>query len=406
MSKNKKEVKKVKNIKKQAYIRLLEKIEKKQRYGNEVAILYSKEKWFVVDKRYEKFCELIMKKYRKLLEKENNTQNRKVKYTCLLGALALASVLKSALSEEEQLYNENLVRCSKISVSNLEDTLQNAKEELEKIEQMLLEIELKKQKEALYDSYLVEYSRYYHFDSEKVIEIARTTTNNYEDFKSIINHEEYDYTNPEASCMLFVYHLSRNELSKDLSELNLTTEELITTDEIETTPHNNLDELYLSNGQKYSEFYGKMCDLFAIDIDSKTLALSASFMEIGKTGSYSSNNRNNVRGLTNYSGELKTSPTLEAGIIDACGNWASGYNNYSMDNIQDLACYHITGKTTLPKIEETDDEETKRRKEESINEIMGWQEGVSNFYYEICENYDYYFSPTEENEVIMFALTK
>lgn len=397
----------MKNIKKQAYINLLEKIEKKQRYGNEVAILYSKEKWFVVDKRYEKFCEFFMKRYRKLLEKEKNTTNCRIKYICLLGALAIIGVLKGVLSEEEQLSNENLIQSllmSSSTVSTLEDTMQNAKEEIKRIEQMLLEVELEKQKVSVYDSYLTEYSRYFHFDSEKVIEIARMTTNDYEDFKNIINHEEYDYTNPEASCMLFVYHLSRDELSKELSEFNLTKEDLLTTTEIETTPHDNLDELYLSNGEKYSEFYGKMCDFFGIN--DKSLALAASFIEIGKTGSYSSNNRNNVRGLINYSGELKTSPTLEGGIIDACGNWAKGYNNYSMETIMDLACYHITGKPTLPKIEENDDEDTKEKKEGLINEIMGWQESVSSFYYEICENYDFYFSPLEETEATMLALTK
>ena len=201
--------------------------------------------------------------------------------------------------------------------------------------------------------------------------------------------------------MLFVCYLNCDELTVSLNEFGISKAELLTTTEIETTPHDSIKELYLSNGEKYSNFYGKICDFF--NIKNKSLALAVSIEEIGWNGSYSSNNRNNVRGMKYRSGEWQEFATLEWGIIGSCRNYLELYNDYTMDSILEMSCYHISGSKDLPRIEDTDDEKKIKEKEELIAEIMRWKENVSSFYYEISKNYDFYFTVEEEND---YTLTR
>lgn len=373
-------------------------------------------------KTFQNFLKGRKENYFRFIEVLKNMQKKTIHYFKLTKAMlgislgiGSCSLLSNAIEqvnaeninleveEEQELIEE--ITTQGLSVSNEPITLL-AEETISFVEEQKRIAEEINLRQTMYTSYLQEYSGYFHLDSDKVVEIAKMTTNNYEDFTSIIDNSNYDLSNPEAACMLFVYHLNRDKLSLSLEDLGTSKDELLKTNEIEITPHDDLNELYLSNGEKYTYFYGKMCDFFGIEEDSKILALAASFIEISEHGSYSSNNRNNVRGLVGSSGNLMTFSTLEAGIISACGNYESGYKHYNMDSLLEMACYHISGKKELPKIEENDDEEEIARKESLIAEIMGWKSSVSSFYYKISENYDYYFSEPNNDDNYVLARTR
>lgn len=227
--------------------------------------------------------------------------------------------------------------------------------------------------ENIYESYLREYSNYFHFDSKIVIELANKYANHYTNFENVIP-KEYEITSPESACMLFVYLLYRGNLDIEYNK-----EELVINQEISTTPHNDLNYFYLSTGEKYSVFLGKICDLF--QIEDKSMVLSDSYTEISMQGSYSSNTRNNFWGMK-YKGEHLSYPTPEAGIICFCGNFKKHYNDYNINNLEELACYHITGKKEMPNPKEN---------EGLYNEIISWEKSVKWYYDEISENYEDYF---------------
>lgn len=249
---------------------------------------------------------------------------------------------------------------------------------------------------ALYDSYLKEFSEYYHFDSEKVIEIARNTTNGYEDFSFVLSNNEFDLENPKVACLLFIYYLNHDKLNIDLSTLGISKEELITTDEIETLSYEHTDDLILRTGQKYSKFLGEICDLF--NTQDKSMLLAVSFSEMGPQGSYSSRTRNNFGGMK-VNGEHMIFPTPEAGIIEMCGNYKKRFDNYDTNSMIEFACYYITGIKTLPDPSENPDQ---------YNEIMRWIQNVASNYSMVQENYDYYFdqNATMQNQGMNLTFTR
>ncbi len=348
---------------------------------------------FIIGMQYDTIRDILIKKVQKSLE--GKKLNYKVKYTCSIIAIFISYLLNKGnldcVMANNDMPEENVEIEQEETIdlcqTNQDIAIGNIIEETENLVEVNNQIVEENCNQNLYDSYLQEYSNYYHLNSEKVIELAKITTNNYEDFFKIIGREDYDYTNPEACCMLFVYYLNRNELTIDLCDFNLTKEDLVTTKEIETIPHNNIAELYLSNGQKYSEFYLKVCDLF--NINHKELSLASSIFEISENGSFSSNTRNNFGGMKNKSGEFMTFPTPEAGIISMCGNYKSKFDTFSIENIEELAGYYVTGNKTKKTAE------TKR-----------WAESVNYFYCNICENYEEYFSSDDYEYAMNLSLTK
>lgn len=363
---------------------------------------------YFVDYKDQKICQKLLNWYQKLNDKElefcKKSNVLKLLLYIFYCSLFINSSQAQGLSLEEK---QNWLKEIQFEVKeNAEETIEKIKKEQR--EKAILEEKkrkeelenLKIQKELTYDNYITEYANYFHLDAKSVVELARKTTNNYESFENIIDDEKLDITNPEASSIVFIYLLSRDELSISLEDLGTSKKELVTSDVIETIYHDDLNEFYLSNGKKYSEFYGKVCDAF--NIKDKALALSISLIEIGEHGSYSSNNRNNFGGMKKRGGELMVFFTPEQGIIYMCANLKKKYNDYSIDTIEILACHYVSGSKSMPKILETDDEETKASKQARIDEIMRWKNGVQCFYNKINENYEFYFpSDSQENEIVL-----
>lgn len=377
------------NIKEKMYYHFMDCIANKG--GNDLAIIMTDKTAFVVDKKFEKLCRKVTELYLKKNHKKSTVK------PIVLYALCIASLayLGDSYAEDMKITKLNLNSTSYVGdsflnlqkeylIPKMAETRKNIEEELEKIA-------IEQKRISMYEYYLKEYSGYFHLDYEKVIELARSMTNDYVNFNEIINYD-YDFTNPEASCMLFVYYLNRDELSIKLEDLGLTQEELLTTSEIETKFHDDLNEFYLSNGKKYSEFFGEVCDFF--EINNKEMALAVSFLEVGGIGSYSSNNRNNFGGMKYRSGDFMVFPTPEAGIISMCGNYKKNFDVYNIYTMEELACCYVSGKKKLPNPEEN---------KALYNEITSWMSQVSSKYYKICENYDYYFPSMEiiEDEYVL-----
>lgn len=242
------------------------------------------------------------------------------------------------------------------------------------------------EEKALYISYLKEYSSYFHLDSKKVIELARNTTNHYENFTEIINNDQLDLSNPEAACMIFVYLLQHDDLAIKLEELGYTKEDLITDTEPELLSYDHIEDLVLKNGQGYSEYVGKICDLFGIK--DKCMVLAVSYSEIDKDNPKdASRTKNNFGGMMTKDFKLKFFSTPEEGIIELCGNYKDKYDKYDISTIDAFAVHYVKG-----------------RKGEFDEEAQGWAYNVKGNYYQICENYDFYFSPNEQDEVRLLAL--
>lgn len=367
---------------KSIYLDILKKIsEKEMNIKNAPVLVNSISQSFIVDKKYEMICNILLKKYEKKLNRLPFLYRAKyMAAICMIVATALISkenVEKSYAKEttlekeanmdgleKEYKYEEN-----EIEIQNeIEDLMDNPYTIVEEVEE----------EENIYETYLQEYSKYFHFDSKSVIELAKKYTNHYTNFENVIPKE---ITSPESSCMLFVYLLYCGDLDIEYNK-----EDLIITKDITTAPHDNLNNFYLSTGEKYSVFLGKICDLF--QIEDKSIVLSDSFTEISMQGSYSSNTRNNFGGMK-YNGEHLSYPTPEAGIICFCGNFKMHYDAYTMISLEELACYHITGKKEMPNPEEN---------KELYNEIISWKKSVEIFYYEISENYENYFWENNEED--------
>lgn len=366
------------------YLDMLKRIEQKEiNIKNAPVIVNSISQSFIVDKKYEKICNILLKKYEKKLNRLPFLY--RVKYMAaiyMIVATALASkenVEKSYAKEivlEKEANRDDLKKEYKYEESEIDD--QNELKSL--IDSPSNIVEKVEEEENIYETYLREYSKYFHFDSKMVIELAKKCTNNYTNFENIIS-KEYEVTSPESACMLFVYLLYRGNLDIEYNK-----EELVINQEVSTAPHDDLNNFYLSTGEKYSVFLGKICDLF--QIEDKSIVLSDSFTEISMQGSYSSNTRNNFGGMK-YNGEHLSYPTPEAGIICFCGNFKMHYDAYTMISLEELACYHITGKKEMPNPEEN---------KELCNEIISWEKSVESFYYEISENYENYFWENNEED--------
>lgn len=371
---------KIKNVKspKQPGGRYIKKIQKYENKGRRNSVVIaSNTLYFVVDERYEKKCRKYMKKYEDVL------QGKKTGILILVatGALATAAVAWLLTHQKPSIQTSSIsfLEIQDNTVDNIEET--NG-EEIEIVECEIIDevLEARKQIEMeyvskklwieLYDSYIEKYCGYFHFDSDKVVKLARNMTNNYEDFSGIITEEECDLNNPEAVCMQFVCKLFKNEPCINWEELGFTNEDIVLTNEITISDYDDLNTFYLHGGLKYSEFMEKYCDM--LKIDDKVLALSVSIEEIGKEGSRLAREQNNFGGIR-IDGVWLSFPTPEAGIIYYCSMFKNSYNNYTVEDTYKMS-YKYIGKN--------DNQEAERRQ---------WSKDVTSFYNEIQDNYDFYF---------------
>lgn len=213
-----------------------------------------------------------------------------------------------------------------------------------------------------YNTYLTQYSNYYHLDSEKVIDIAKQLTNNYQNsFGDILSEsamEDYDLyhviDNPEAASLLFNYFVYRNvignegELAFDISDFGYSKRDLVTTTRIETVDYEKGDETILANGLTRSQLTGKICDLLQMD---KYYTLAISYSEAGPNGSPASRNYNNYGGLKNKKGELMKFPSPAAGIAAQALNLKTYPNKHEVDSLEKLwEVYAEKGEDWLPNV--------------------------------------------------------
>ena len=188
------------------------------------------------------------------------------------------------------------------------------------------------------DNYLKEYSTYYNLDGDKVVEFARNITENYNiNLSDVGGRITSDST--EGQAMMFVYYLSRNQLSKPLSEYGLSSSyfnseyNMVTMNEDQT----------LRSGLTFSQFLGKVCDNLGMD---KNYLLSISYLETGKNTSGLALRSNNFGGLRG-SGEYFTYESPEKGIIAFIVN-LKGYEKYNLTSIYELSGIYTHGNKYNP----------------------------------------------------------
>jgi len=217
-----------------------------------------------------------------------------------------------------------------------------------------------------YDTYLRQYSEYFHLDGDKVVDIAKKLTNHYQDnFAVALSDsamEDYDLKNvidnPETGALLFNYFIYRNvngndgELAFKISDFGYSKNDLVTTREIETIDYDyeNGETLVLTNGLTRSQFTGKICDLLGMD---KAYTLAISYAETGVNGSPASRNHNNYGGQKNKEGELMGFPRAEAGLIAQALNLKTYPSKYGVNSLEKLwEVYAEKGEDWLPNVKQ------------------------------------------------------
>ena len=211
------------SLKEQFYLNILSWYENKGiKASDEATIIGKYHKCFIVDKKYQKICERVMKHYEKIQKENSSISADRIKFLTAFTAFTLYAFLNSSnikevladtdinsmlkeiqieatneeeISEIDKIYIEDAKRAEKKRILKEQfEELQKRIEEEKKIaeEQERIRIEEEQQRIAIYDSFLEEYSDYSHLDAEKVKELARMTTNNYEDFTSILPNIDFD----------------------------------------------------------------------------------------------------------------------------------------------------------------------------------------------------------------------
>lgn len=217
--------------------------------------------------------------------------------------------------------------------------------------------EEKERRRTLMDSYIEEYCIYFNLDSAKVIEIARSKTNDYEQSLTTLFEPDnlYDGVDDEAACMVFVRQIFRNRLGFDLSELGLSTSDLSISNERYTLgtksdgkiylPNGEIlkegEHLFLRNGETREHFLGRVCNMINMDM-YYTLAIH--YHETWRGTSTLCINDNNYGGMRNKDGTWSSYPSPEAGIIAHYMN-LKAYEKRKIQSWQRMADIYAEGST-------------------------------------------------------------
>ncbi len=165
------------------------------------------------------------------------------------------------------------------------------------------------------DNTVIYYANMFKLNIDRVLEIAHSLTNNYQDptylSNNVIATERYRYgigpfSSFEAGVIYFVRDIYR------YPERYGTSFEEIRRDNSITVNNNYVNgTLYMSNGLTFEQFYGRICDQFGVN---KSIALGIVYQESGIKTSSLFKNSNNIGGLKGYDGWMRF-PTLESGVI-------------------------------------------------------------------------------------------
>lgn len=228
---------------------------------------------------------------------------------------------------------------------------------------------------SIYDEYLRTYASYYNFDENKVVQLARQLTNNYTiAFEKINNTDQYDITNEEAACLMFVSQLNRDALAYSLDSMGLNLDYFVSKAKSKTQI--DYATSCLDNGLTISQFVGKVCDLLQID---KNYVLAVIYSEVGEDLDCKC-----VREYNNFGGikDRETSkfiiyPSAQVGIIGMCRT-LKRYEQYQFNNIYNFCGMYRFGDT------------------ERYSET--WIERVTWFHDKIVKNSEYYFLPETKED--------
>lgn len=247
---------------------------------------------------------------------------------------------------------------------------------------------LSPEKQQEFEHYMKEYSFYFNYNPEYLIDVFKKATDNYSNIDLVLDADKYDLTNPETIAIIFVYYFYRDPqkyLNIDITDYGYNSKsDFVTTNEIYIIEpnwmHNHIEDktvekedITLRNGLTYSEYVGRMCDLIGIPEEYKAYVLGVSYAERGKFGSENSIYLNNMGGLRGENGYFEY-PCPEAGIIAFVANIRRYEWAFNIDSMLDF------GNTY-------DGDEF----------VDQWVSNVTNFQKEITESYpDFFLTPEEE----------
>lgn len=203
-----------------------------------------------------------------------------------------------------------------------------------------ISLKLKESVREEIDNYLKEYSSYYNLDGDKVVEFARSVTNNYETpLSEIYSGNSVNSSTREGQAMMFVYYLNRDSLSKSLGEYGLSSDHFKVSGVMATMGSDQV----LRSGLTFSQFLGKVCDNLGMD---KNYLLAISYLETGKNTSSLARYSNNFGGLRGR-GEYYSYSSPEEGIIAFILNLKS-YEKYGLNSIYELSGIYTHGNKYNP----------------------------------------------------------
>ena len=188
------------------------------------------------------------------------------------------------------------------------------------------------------DNTIAYYAEQFHLDANKVVEVARQMTNNYEsdEFKNnnTIKPGDGKFSSMEAGIVYFVRYLYRNPILYGTTSAEIGDRGIVTTSNEKVDGH-----IRLANGLTYEQFLGKIADMYGVN---KTLALAIVYEESGIMTSSLFRNSNNMGGLRGGSGWLKF-PSLEAGTICYIFTLKNLLDRSGLDSYQQSSVYAISG---------------------------------------------------------------
>lgn len=192
------------------------------------------------------------------------------------------------------------------------------------------------------DNTIIYYASKFKLNINKTLEIAHNLTNNYENEQYLntnviapvsIANRIGSFNSFEAGVVYFARDLYRypEKYGSSIAEIRL--DETAT---INDTVNNEI--IYMDNGLTFSQYLGKICDLYGVD---KSIALAIVYEESGIMTSGLFKYNNNISGMRGYAGWMNFT-TLEAGIISHVIGLKAIIDNYSIDMNDPNAVYTLS----------------------------------------------------------------